>query len=442
MRILSIVQKIKQVKGQQINMFGINKGFLWITGGQIVGLLNNFLLLKILTVNLSMSAYGYYALWMSIMLFIRQIIYDPISIILAKESVGKKFLGMDKACSFQIARHVTDRLLISLLLTGIFFIFVEVVFFKVISLGVYVLMGVIYLFSNGAQGIYLNILNTQKKRKWAAAGIAVDSFVKLCLVPFVFFIFENSLIFAVQAVAISSLLTFIWVRGISKKFYSPLVMTTNERLVATKQVMMLSLPLFAPTLLIALKGVGDKVFMASFIGVEELAAYNVLLQLGFIPMMLIVGVIQTYVSPDIYKLASGDSGDQKETVLYINRIILKLLIISAAAISASLLFSDILFKILVGVEYFIYAKFLPYFVMAGALAGMSGLLNVGVIGAFKPKIVGLLMFASVLAGLTILMISIVMYGFEGGIAGLVISNFVMVLIFGASILLIPFKRNE
>jgi hypothetical protein len=129
MRILSIVQKIKQVKGQQINMFGVNKGFLWITGGQIVGLLNNFLLLKILTVNLSMSAYGYYALWMSIMLFIRQIIYDPISIILAKESVGKKCLGMDKTCSFQIARNVTDRLLISLLLTGIFFIFVEVVFF-------------------------------------------------------------------------------------------------------------------------------------------------------------------------------------------------------------------------------------------------------------------------------------------------------------------------
>jgi O-antigen/teichoic acid export membrane protein len=206
--------------------------------------------------------------------------------------------------------------------------------------------------------------------------------------------------------------------------------------------MLLSLPLFAPTLLIALKGVGDKVFMASFIGVEELAAYNVLLQLGFIPMMLIVGVIQTYVSPDIYKLASGESGDQKETVLYINRIILKILFISAAAIGASLLLSDILFKILVGVEYFIYAKFLPYFVMAGALAGMSGLLNVGVIGAFKPKIVGLLMFASVLAGLTIFMISIVMYGFEGGIAGLVISNFVMVLIFGASILLIPFKRNE
>lgn len=442
MHLLSAIQKIKKNEGQQTNMFGINKGFLWIAAGQAIGLLNNFLLLKVLTVNLSMSAYGYYALWMSIMLFIRQIVYDPISIILAKESVGKKLSETDKACSFQIARHVTDKLLVVLLLTATVLIFIEVFFLKFVSSGLYVLAGAIYLFSNGAQGIYLNILNTQKKRKWAAAGIAVDSFIKLCLVSLVFLVFGGSLFFAVQAVAISSLIAFVWVRGISKKFYSPLVMTSNDRWLATKQTMMLSLPLFAPILLTALKGVGDKVFMASFIGVEDLAAYNVLLQVGFIPMILIVGVIQTYVSPDIYKFASAENDARKVTVSYINTIILKILILSVAAVGASLLLAEILFKILVGAEYFIYAKFLPYFVIAGAVAGVAGLLNVGVIGAFKPKIVSLLMFFSVLVGLIILMISIAMYGFEGGVIGLVISNLVIMFVFSAAILLIPFKKNK
>lgn len=32
----------------------------WIAGGQIAGVLNNFLLLKILTANLSMATYDYY----------------------------------------------------------------------------------------------------------------------------------------------------------------------------------------------------------------------------------------------------------------------------------------------------------------------------------------------------------------------------------------------
>lgn len=63
--------------------------------------------------------------------------------------------------------------------------------------------------------------------------------------------------------------------------------------------------------------------MASFICVEELAAYGVLLQLGFIPMMLIVGVIQTNVSQDIYKLTSGEKYDQKKTVAYINVVVLR-----------------------------------------------------------------------------------------------------------------------
>ena len=89
--------------------------------------------------------------------------------------------------------------------------------------------------------------------------------------------------------------------------------------------------------------------MASFIGIEELAAYSVLLQLGYIPMMLIVGVIQTNVSQDIYKLASGEKCDQKKTVAYINVVVLKILIISVVAIAISRLISDIIFRALIGV---------------------------------------------------------------------------------------------
>ncbi len=421
-------------------MFGINKDILWIAGGQIVGVFNNFLLLKILTASLTMAEYGYYALWMSIMLFIRQVIYDPISIISAKETKADEFLGVGGVSSFHIIKYITDKLLLGLLLVGVLSIFFEFVYYKKITVSIYILMGVIYLFSNGAQGIYLNVLNILKQRKWAASGIAADSFVKLVFVYFILLFFERSLIYAILAVAISSFLVFIWVRSISKKFYSSLAINSIDRLILVKKLLILSLPLFAPTLLIALKGVGDKVFMASFIGVEELAAYNVLLQLGFIPMMLVVGVIQTYVSPGIYKLASGGGSDQKKTVAYINSVVLKISILSVAAIVSSLFLSDIIFRILIGVEYFGYSKFLPYFVMAGALAAMSGLLNVGVIGVFEPKLVGVLMFASVLAGLIVLLISIVMYGFEGGIAGLVLSNLVMMLVFGSALRWISLKK--
>jgi O-antigen/teichoic acid export membrane protein len=417
-------------------MFAINRDVAWISGGQIIGIINNFLLLRVLTTSINMESYGYYALWMSIMLFIRQIVYDPFSIILAKESIQKNSPEMESGSSLQTAKFTTDRLLIVSVVAVIFFILISSINQKDNSLSLYALAGIFYLTSNGAQGIYINILNTLKKRKLSAIGVAMDSFVKLGLVTFVIIFIEKSLVVVLCAVALSSLLTFCWIRRICNEFNGPHFKTRSDQIDAFKQLIIQSLPLVAPMTLIAIKGVGDKVFMASFIGLEELAAYNVLLQLGFIPMMIVIGVIQTYVSADIYKLTSCKSSDKKETLLYIRKISLKILFLSVILVFLSYFLSDFIFKNLIGPEYLEYAKFLPFFVIAGSLSGVCGLLNVGVIGAFSSKLVGILMLSSVFSGLIIFVAAIVMGGFEGGIIGLILSNLVMVIIFGVSILLI------
>ena len=133
-------------------------------------------------------------------------------------------------------------------------------------------MGVIYLGSNGAQGIYLNILNAIGQRKWASIGIIADSFIKLTLVAAILNIYESNAFTVIHAIAISSLLAFFLMRQFCKKFSSQLPMNENQRVESTKMLLYLSLPLVAPSLLTALKGASDKVLMAFFIGVEELAA--------------------------------------------------------------------------------------------------------------------------------------------------------------------------
>lgn len=421
---------------------GFNIGIFWIASGQFISLICNFLLLKVLTENLSMLSYGHYTLWMAVLLFIRQIVYDPISIISAKESVERKILKNDEQDIFQVVRYVVEKLFISIFLFGLAFVFFEILFSEIISIGVYILAGVIYLVSNGAQGIYLNVLNTLKNRKLAAVGIAADSITKLFLVYFSILFLGNDLVSTLQAVALSSLFVFIWVRSKSKRLYNTNTITAEDRTIAAKQLFTLSLPLLLPTLVIAIKGIGDKVFMASFIGAKELAAYNVLLQLGFMPMMVIVGIIQTYTSPDIYKSATHANGDQKKVIKYISFVTLKIFYLSAVAVGVSILLFDFIFKNLVGEQYYNYSRFLPYFVIAGSLSGVAGLLNVGVVGAFKPKLAGVLMFLSVLSGLIIQMVLIVMYRFEGGIAGLVFSNLAMILIFFCALWLNSLKFNK
>jgi O-antigen/teichoic acid export membrane protein len=427
---------------QTIKVFKVSKDFLWVSGGQLIGLINNFLLLKIMTSSMSVSAYGYYALWMSIMLFIRQIIYDPISIISAKESINKNFLSIYGLTSLQIVRYVTDRLFFGLLLVAISLVFCEFAVYQKTAIGGYALLGIIYIASNGAQGIYINIFNTIQKRKWAAIGISADSFLKLCLVSIIFFTIEKSLNAAIAAIAISSLIVFFWIRFIAKQFFHPLKEFDRVKFDATKKLVKLSLPFFIPTLFIGIKGFGDKVFMATLIGVEDLAAYNVLLQLGFIPAILLIGVIQTYVSPDIYRLASDYDAKQNKLIQYLTDIIIKIIIVCSFVLCVSFLFSEFIFSVLVGSDYIFYSKFLPFFIIAGSIAAISSLLNIAIIGVFTSKMVAVLMSISIIFGLLILGFAMAVYGFEGGIYGLIASNLIMLFIFICSLKFIPLNNRQ
>lgn len=415
---------------------------LWISGGQIISLLANFMLLKVLTTFLGMAEYGYYVLYMSLLLFLRQIIYDPYSTIIAKEAIGSKSLGLNSFCALQIARHATDAIFIVIVSLVVATSIINPAFDVNHNLVLCATMGLIYLASNGAQGIYLNILNTLGERKWAAIGIMADSSVKLIFIASIFYFHQKSLVVTVQAVAASSLFVFLWIRKISEKFNNELLMGENELNTASKKIILMSLPLFAPTLLSALKGVGDKAFMIIFIGAEELAAYNVLMQIGFIPIMLIAGVIQTYSGPQIYKLTAAGNVNKKKTISHIGKIIFYIFLLASATFIASLILSNLIFNTLVGVEYYKYSEYLPYFVLGGALSGISALLNIAVIGAFKSKTAGVLMLASVLSGLIIFIAAIAIFGFQGGVAGLIFSNLIMMIIFGGSLLLMKFDCSN
>lgn len=410
---------------------------LWISGGQILGLLSNFLLLKILTTYLSLSEYGYYTLFMATMLFVRQITYDSFSIIAAKEAATKNILDSSNYCILKVVRFAMDRLFMCLLVFIAVILIIIMVFIKRQNLEIFLVLGVIYLGSNGAQGVYINILNNLGERKWASIGIIFDSFLKLILIATFFSIFDHSVVVTIQAIAVSSFLVFLGTRYFSKRFCRLLPMDYHQRITAAKSLFILSLPFLAPSLLTALKGVGDKALMAFFIGVEELAAYNVLLQIGFIPMVLIVGIIQTYAGPHIYKLISKNS-DLREAMPYIVKIVLRIFVFTTIAITVTSVLSDLVFGMLAGLEYLKYSQYLPYFVLAGALSGISSLLNIGVIGAFKSKIVGLIMLASVSTGLIIFVVSIAVFGFEGGVVGLIVSNLIISIFFGISLFL---KRN-
>ena len=80
----------------------------WIAVSQFVVLIVNLILLKIVTQELSIADYGLYVLYTTIILFFRQIVYDPFSMLIAKEVAINYQNGRRIISKLQLVKYATD----------------------------------------------------------------------------------------------------------------------------------------------------------------------------------------------------------------------------------------------------------------------------------------------------------------------------------------------
>jgi O-antigen/teichoic acid export membrane protein len=274
-----------------------------------------------------------------------------------------------------------------------------------------------------------------------ALGVSADSFIRLIFVFIFINIFSATLGYTLLAVSLASLVVFCGLSVVVKGYDLSGTLIDAERRQLKRDIALLTLPLIAPCVVSALRGVSDKALMASVLGIEQLAGYNVLFQLGFLPMTLILGIVQTYAGPNIYRLAASEEAAKEKTIKYVVRLLLVMTLASALATFLSALLSERLFKLLIGSEYLGYSFYLPLFVAAGALSAVASLLGIVVVGAFKSRVAGTLTFISVLSGMVVLAASIAFYGFDGGAVGLLISNLVACVILAGAVFYLPFSSD-
>lgn len=397
---------------------------------QIASVLSNFLLLKILTENLSTEQFGYYSLWLSIILFTRQVTYDPISIVAAKE-VANSDLGNSKAPIIHqaIAGFSKKAFLFFLPVIIVFALFIYTKIGEIILL-FFLIFGFLYVISNGPQGIYINLLNAEGFRKLSSIFISLDGLIKLVLTTALVLMASAKLEGAMIGVALSSFLLFTATRlFISGKNANQLNQLQDKKNTLTN-LFISSLPFVIPVAIMAIRSAGDKWFMASFLGVEKLAAYSVLLQLGFLPMTLLVGIFQTYLTPVIYNLAASKNTENRKVLLkLIEKTFIKITLFSAIVTLLSYFLADLFVSIAVGEDYLAFSYLLPAFVAAGAIFGLSNLSNVAAIGLFTSKETGLLMGFSVTLVVLVTALLIYHYDFIGGVIAIFLTSCISLFIY-------------
>ncbi|MEN9659560.1 MAG: hypothetical protein RL571_3025 [Pseudomonadota bacterium] len=397
---------------------------LWIGVSQVVLLVVGFALLKLLTINLSVEEFGYYSLCMSIVLFVRQMIYDPISITVSKE-VGASVHEFAKVSTgFLIIKFITDRFGVVIFLVCFMFCLLAYALIGHSNEGLIVWICTFYLLANGAQGIYINLFNSIGDRKTAALYSMADSALKILFVCVVLFVFGAKLVYVLASISLSAAMIFLISRlYINKRFVGDAISSGHLKSLAI-QSLIKSAPLYLPTLFLAFKSVGDRWVLATFTGVNELAAYSVLQQLGYSPVILIFGMVQTFFAPKIYRLsASDEASNLQELKQLLNRIFFSTLIFTLICTGLSMFTSEWILKLFTGRDYHNLSGYLPYFIVSGAVAAMSGILQVVAIGVFDVKKTGRIMSLSLLFSMAISSILTMVWGFIGSIAGLFFSSF-------------------
>ncbi len=410
--------------------FDEKSGALWIVASQGVLLLINFLLLKLLTSHLSIGQFGYYSLCMTIVLFLRQVLYDPISIVVAK-NVGSAVCDLQQVSDgFLIVRFVTDLLGVALLLLGFLSWLWGYAGINNTIEGAVAWSCFFYLCANGAQGIYFNVLNIISDRRSAALFSILDSVLKLALVSLVLVLFKSEVVYTLMSISTGAFMVFLLVRFHIGNCYTSGKLPMNRLIVMAKQSLIMSKPLYLPILLVAFKSVGDRWILTAFTGVDELAAYSVLLQIGYFPMVLFIGVVQGFVGPKIYSLSAIESETGfKELKRLVHKLLFGIFIFACIAIGIAIVLSDWIMQVFSGKDYLIFSAYLPLFIVSGALAAAAGILHVGVIGVYKTSVVGRLMISAVLISIASTSLLVITWGLVGAIAGLVIANTASALIY-------------
>ncbi|PIT73903.1 hypothetical protein [Limnohabitans sp. G3-2] len=415
-------------------MVDLNKklDFIAVALSQFFVLIVNIFLISILTKSLSMEMFGYYTLFFTAAIFLRQILYDPISYVIVRDC-GQLAQGESVNNKVKAMNVINDGLLFwfgLIFLIAALFAYIK---FNELSAVAFALTFYLYFSSNGAGGMALAVLNILKKRRLYGAAITFEAIVKIFILLIIFKIFGSGLLESIVALTLACVLLHILLRLYLKRVYCSNFISSVDVGVIVKSFFINAAPFYLPTFFVALKGVGERWVLAANVGVEDLAIFNVFFQLGFSPVVMIFGVVQTFVAPIVYKLSAKEGGHLIRFNEFMIRLVGGVILLGVVGFFLADTIGSTILKYIVPENYHSHLNLFPMFVVAGVLAAAVGIVHLGVVGAFEAKVAGRLMSIAMISGISISFLSVLGWGFKGAIFGLIASNMVAFFIYSATL---------
>ena len=383
----------------------------WIFIGKIISFSAILAMVRLLTTHMDAIEYGQLALALTLCNLTTQLIMGPLG-----QGVGRYFVvakhdggydGFIDACKGLLKN--AGSILIGI---GISIAFFAAIYgrFDYAFLGISIF---IFSYLTGLNDISNSFQNLARNRMISVRNAALELLLRLPLVWIIIIAFGPS----PEMVIVGYLLSSAFVAALQKIDFPKLApseaKSRQDEGDWRNDILQIAIPASFWGLFIWLQQSSDRWFLQFFGGSQEVGQYAVIYQLGYMPIVTIMGLAVTLFVPLLYR-------NKRPNSMMIAMLLLFTFTINFFAMSIFWLAGESLMTMLVGNEFRSLVKFMPHMILAGGLYSAGDILCIALMSAIRTREILIIKIGASIIGIIANFCGAYFYGFIGVVYGAVI----------------------
>lgn len=403
----------------------LTKEIGWVIFGQIVAVVGTLALVRVLTERLSPDIYGLLALGLTLAGLANQVIMGGITVAVARYypiAVESQSL----AAYFQATKRLLVIASLVILASGFFLVAGLWVGGSRHWVGLAALITVFSLLTSygGACGA---ILNAARRRALVAVYGGLDACLKVVLTIALLYWLGISAEAVVSAYIFSALIIIVaQYRSLRLLFEGEKKAPGDGESHWRRQMKEYSWPFISWGIFTWAQQISDRWALELYGSTEAVGFYVVLFQLGYAPIVLVVGMAVSFLSPIFFQRA-GDATDHQrrsEVRALAWRIVMATLALTLLAFTLTFILHEWLFSFLVSSEYRSISYLMPWMVAAGGVFAMGQMLALRLMSDMRAKAMTKAKICTALFGGGLNLLGAAQAGIEGVVASLLFASVV------------------
>lgn len=393
----------------------VSSDAFWILFGQVANILGYLVLLRLLTVHIAVAVYGEWALCLSLVGIVNQVIFGGVIAAIARYySIAKEtqnLLHYWKG-SKVVIKQATAVVCLTAGVCSVGLFFLDELLWIPVAL-ILAAFALITGYSSCLAGIHSSAR--------AHLAVAIHNGANPWLTSFIFLIFIKfsapSIPTIAAAYTISNSLILLSQLIFFRKLSYRTADNAQDRTTQdwTQIILSFSLPISFFGIFTWVQQASDRWALGYFSSNESVGQYAVLFQLGFTPSVLLIGLLAQLLGPILYSI-SGNARDsdrnQEVSRLALNAVAASL-IVTLLLFSLALMLHQGIFKLLTPPHYWEVSYYLPWMVFAGGVFGAGQLLALKAMSEIKIRRITRIKISTSVTGIILNIIGAYFFGLTG-----------------------------